>query len=153
MKTIVLALTMAAAAGPAAAQEPAHHWANEVLKGYARQLSSKVDDQHVAVEPLGDFGSHYLLMIYRDGNGPAEQHERETDLYVMQTGAATLIVGGTIADAKTIGPGEIRGAHITGGERIALAPGDTVNIRPNVPHQVVVAPGERVSYLIVKVRE
>ena len=127
------------------------YWSNSELKTYSQQLGPKVNTDHVAVERLGDFGSHYALVVHRKGNGPAESHGAETDFYVVQDGEGALLLGGEISDAKTVEPGEIRGSSIKGGKTIQLAPGDTVNIPPKTPHQVVLAPGQSITYLIVKI--
>lgn len=127
------------------------YWSDAELKAYAAKLAPKVNQDHFAVERFDDFGSHYALIVYREGNGPAEVHESVTDFYVVQTGEATLHTGGEIVNPKTVEPGEVRGSSIKGGKTIQLKPGDTVNIPPKTPHQVVIEPGKKVSYLIVKI--
>jgi hypothetical protein len=46
----------------------------------------------------------------------------------MLDGAATLVTGGTVVDAKHIEPEEIRGANVTGGETRRIVKGDVIVI-------------------------
>lgn len=86
----------------------------------------------------------------RDAPGLAERHERDTDVWYVVAGRATLVTGGTIVDASITGPGEERGPAIRGGTEIAIATGDVVSIRPGVPHWIKAVDG-RIRYLTVKV--
>ena len=115
-------------------------------------MSPKINEQHYALDRLGDWGSHYALMVHREGNGPSEIHDQYTDFYVIQSGEGTLITGGDIVGGKTTAPGEVRGTSVQGGTKRSLKPGDTVNIPPKTPHQVVVESGKTITYLILKVK-
>lgn len=126
-------------------------WPSKELKSYSKELAPKLNEQHYALERLADFGSHYVLVVYREDDGPAEVHDNQTDFYVVQSGTGTLHYGGEVVDAKTTEPGEIRGASLKGASTRKLAPGDVVNIPPKLPHQIVLASGEKLTYLIVKV--
>ena len=128
------------------------YWPDSQLKAYSQQLAPKVNADRVALERLGDFGSHYVLVVHREGNGPAELHENETDFYVVQSGEGSLQTGGEIVDAKTTEPGEVRGSSIRDGKSVKLKPGDTVNIPPKTAHQIVLEPGQKITYMIVKIR-
>ena len=72
---------------------PTTYWRKDELAGYSSSLIGKVKDQ-VAVEQLGVFGSHSALMVHRTGTGTSELHSADTDFYVVQTGEATLHIGG-----------------------------------------------------------
>ena len=78
-------------------------------------------------------------------------HQSQADLIVVQTGAATLLVGGTIVGGKTTAPNEIRGSGIQGGEQKQLQPGDIVHIAPNTPHQLQVGIGKQFTYTVMKI--
>lgn len=134
------------------ADQHATYWSQDKLAGYSSSLDAKVQD-HVAIDELGQFGSHFALMVLRTGTGTSESHAEDTDFYVVQAGEATLHVGGEIVDAKTISPGEVRGSSIKGGKTIALKAGDTINIPPTTPHHVIIAPGKSITYLIVKIHK
>lgn len=153
MKQIALAVCAAGMlALPLSAADESSYWPDSELKGYAAKLAPKINDQHFALHRFGDWGSHYSLMVHREGNGPAEIHQEFTDFYVVQSGEATLITGGKLVDPKTTEPGEIRAKSIQGGKKRTLRPGDTVNIPPKTPHQVVLESGHKITYLIVKIR-
>jgi mannose-6-phosphate isomerase-like protein (cupin superfamily) len=126
-------------------------WKGTALRSMDKTLASKVDAGKAAVEQLGDFGSHSMVVVHRQGDGEAEIHHTQTDVFVVQSGAGTLVVGGEVVNGRTTGPGEIRGDSIKGGEKRPLAPGDIVNIPAKMPHQVLVQPGNRITYAIVKV--
>lgn len=143
-------LALALAAVPLAADD-ASVWKKSELEGYTAKLKPQINADHYAIENLGEFGSHYVLTVYREGDGPAELHEGATDFYVVQDGSGTLHVGGSIVDSKETEPGEIRGSSLSGAETTKLEPGDTVNIPPRTPHQVTLDEGETITYLIVKV--
>ena len=53
--------------------------------------------------------------------------------------------------AKSTGPGEIKGPSIKGGTRKNVAPGDVVHIPAKMPHQFFLEPGHEITYLAVKV--
>ena len=48
-------------------------------------------------------------------------------------------------------PGEWRGGTVRGGIRATLHAGDIATIPAGTPHQMILAPGERVTYVAVKV--
>ena len=102
--------------------------------------------------PLIETGDYKIHASRRDGPGMAEIHTRDTDIAYVLQGSATLITGGTAADAKRTGPEEVRGSGIVGGETRELQPGDVVVIPNGVPHWFsrVDAP---FLYYVVKVRE
>jgi mannose-6-phosphate isomerase-like protein (cupin superfamily) len=127
------------------------YWSSETLKGFEQKLAPKIDAQMVANEQLGSYGKHSLMMIHREGSGEAEIHESVVDIFVVQSGGATLLVGGTVIGGKSTGPGEIRGSEIKGAEKQQLAPGDIVHIPAGLPHQVIVEKGRQLTYVIVKV--
>ena len=70
---------------------------------------------------------------------------------MVQSGAATLVVGGEIVGARTSSPGEIRGTSIEGGERVKLGAGDVIHIAAKTPHQLLIEPGGKFTYFVVKV--
>ncbi|MEZ5398622.1 MAG: hypothetical protein R2729_03075 [Bryobacteraceae bacterium] len=97
------------------------------------------------------FGNHALSVSHRDKDGIPEVHEKVTDIFVIQSGAAELLVGGKVTGGKETAPGEIRGGRIEGGVRKPVAAGDVVHIPADTPHQFFVAKGKEVSYFVVKV--
>jgi mannose-6-phosphate isomerase-like protein (cupin superfamily) len=114
-------------------------WKNTDLKAFDKS------------QDLADFRNHRTLMNHRVKNGEMEVHADWTDLFVVQSGEATILIGGTVVDAKTTGPGEIRGTTSTGGEKHKLVPGDIIHIPAGTPHQVLLDPGKTITYFAVKI--
>jgi mannose-6-phosphate isomerase-like protein (cupin superfamily) len=125
-------------------------WSASDLKGMDKKLSAKVDGQKFSSEQLDKFGNHYAMMAHREGDGSAELHEKDADIFVVQSGSATLIVGGEMVNAKTSAPNEVRGTSIKNGSEHKIGPGDIVHIPPKVPHQLMVGNG-KFTYFVVKV--
>jgi mannose-6-phosphate isomerase-like protein (cupin superfamily) len=126
-------------------------WKNAAVKNSGKELASKLDDQKFAWQPLGTYESHLMGISHREGDGSAELHETQVDIWIVEDGEATLILGGTIVAAKTVRPHEIRGTSIEGGTTQKLTAGDVVHIPVNVPHQLKIASGQTFTYLVVKV--
>jgi mannose-6-phosphate isomerase-like protein (cupin superfamily) len=70
----------------------------------------------------------------RDKPGQSELHEKDTDVFYIVEGSATFVTGGKMLDAKTTGPGEVRGSGIEGGRTQTLSKDDVVVIPAGVPH-------------------
>ena len=125
-------------------------WTPSQLKALERQLSVRLDAQKFA-QGLGTFGNHSFMIAHREGNGQAELHETQNDIFLVQSGQATLVAGGTVVEPKRVAPHEIRGSSISGGERKALGPGDVVHISAAIPHQLLVDAGKEFTYFVVKI--
>jgi mannose-6-phosphate isomerase-like protein (cupin superfamily) len=151
-KTFALAALLSGATAAMAA-EPAGIviWKASDLKGYEQKLAPKIDAGKLATEQLGRFGNHLAMIGHRQGDGQAEVHGLQADIFVVQSGEATLVLGGEVVDGKTTAPNEIRAASIKGGQRHAIAAGDIVHIPAKVPHQLLIAPGKQFTYFVVKV--
>jgi len=91
------------------------------------------------------------MVAHREGSGVAEWHETEADVMFISAGQITMVYGGTIVDAKTTAPGEMRGPSIRGGTEAKLGAGDVLHIPAKVPHQMILAPGAKVTYFVTKV--
>jgi mannose-6-phosphate isomerase-like protein (cupin superfamily) len=126
-------------------------WKGAQLKGYEKKLAPKINAQKVATQQLGNFGNHSFMVAHREGNGEAELHETQADVFIVQSGEATLIIGGSVVGGKTTAPNEIRGTSIKGGENRKLSPGDVVHIPARVPHQLMVDNGKQFTYAVVKI--
>ena len=114
-------------------------WKNADLKAFDKS------------QDLADFTNHRTLINHRVKNGEMEVHADWTDMFVVQSGEATILIGGTVVDGKTTGPGEIRGTTSTGGEKHKLMPGDIIHIPAGVPHQILLVPGKTITYFAVKI--
>lgn len=85
----------------------------------------------------------------RDGPGEAEVHLRETDIFYVREGRATLVTGGTVVEPRNVSATEIRGRAIEHGEERPLEAGDVITVPSGVPHwfRTVEAP---FTYYVVK---
>jgi glc operon protein GlcG len=81
--------------------------------------------------------------------GQAEIHTLDTDVIYVVDGSATLVTGGKAIEAKEIGPNELRGTKIEGGEEHHIGKGDAVIIPNGVPHQFTAVKGE-LHYFVCK---
>jgi mannose-6-phosphate isomerase-like protein (cupin superfamily) len=88
--------------------------------------------------------------LHRSGSGNAELHEKQTDVYYVADGEATLVTGGEMIGSKVVSPGQRQGTGIKGGEVYHLSKGDLLVIPAGVPHWFKEVP-DSVSYLLVKV--
>jgi mannose-6-phosphate isomerase-like protein (cupin superfamily) len=145
--TIPFVLSMSATSDP----QGFAIWTAPDLRAHAEQLRQKMGEQKMASETLADYGHYKTMLAHRETSGGAELHEKMADLFVVEEGEATLVVGGEMVDRTTVAPGEVRGTAIAGGERHRLAVGDTAHIPAGVPHQLLVEPGQRFTYFVVKV--
>ena len=102
---------------------------------------------------LNEYPHHYTMIALRKKDGGAEIHENFADFFFVVRGKATLLTGGTLADAKTVSPGEIRGTSVQGGARTSLEKGDVVHIPAHVAHQLLLPGGGTFIYFVVKVQE
>ena len=157
MKRIVKVVALAAALPLAGtlllAADPAGIvvWKAADLKGYRGKLAPKMNEKKLALENLANWGNHSALISHRQGDGESEVHDRQADIFVVQGGNATLVLGGEVVGGKTTAPGETRGASISGGQKHTLAAGDIVHIPAKTPHQLLIAPGQEFTYLVFKI--
>ena len=91
-----------------------------------------------------------VLGSHRAGTGQVEVHEKETDIFYVIEGDATMVTGGTMIGGKTSRPGQLLGTGIQGGETRHLSKGDVMVIPAGIPHWFKeVTP--TISYYVVKV--
>ena len=87
----------------------------------------------------------------RDRNGLVEFHDNWYDHIFIQEGEGTFLTGGTMVGAVDSGPGEKRAISITGGTSTPLRAGDYFLVPPHVPHQMLVAKGQRLRFVVFKI--
>ena len=127
-------------------------WKGSELKAYEQKLAAKMDAKKTpASEALANYGNHTMSVIHREVSGEAELHETQADLFIVQSGEATILVGGTVVDPKTTAPNEVRGPSIKDGVRKHLGPGDILHVPPKTPHQLFLEKGKQFTYAIMKV--
>jgi mannose-6-phosphate isomerase-like protein (cupin superfamily) len=153
MKPILLALLTATFALPAGDPQGLYIWKATDLKSFSKNLAPKINEKKVATQDLAKNGNYRFMVAHREGPGEAEYHAVDADIFVVQSGTATLIYGGELVDGKTNAPNEMRAASIKGGMERTLAAGDIVTIPAKLPHQVKLAPGKEFTYFVVKVTQ
>ena len=124
-----------------------------------KQMAQKLEQQESfrttgsAFETLDTYPGSFTMLSVRNKTGSSELHEHYADIFFVVDGEATLTSGGTMVEAKTTGPGEIRGSTVSGGVEQKLGKGDVVHIPPNTPHQILIPKGKTFTYFVVKVKE
>lgn len=121
------------------------------LDAIQRSLVPKMNAIKQSAEQLADFGNHTAWVAHREANGLMEIHEQWADLMFVHSGEATLLLGGTIPDARTDAPGEIRGSTAVGGVKRALHAGEVVLVPAGMPHQFLVEPGNQITFFTMKI--
>ena len=145
MKLLPLILT----ATSSLAADAAKVWTSQEI---AKRLADAKPEAHqVKGTSLEAFKGYRMSANRRDASGIAELHKTVDDIFVIESGEGTLVTGGTIPDAKTTAPGEVRGAAIEGGTKHKVAAGDFVHIPANTPHQMLIESGKQITYAVVKV--
>ena len=130
------------------------HWSHAVLMeraAYLRKLAQHGDGS--ASETLKEYPQHFTMISFRGRDGVVELHEEFADLFVVLDGHATLVTGGTIEGAETIGPGEIRGVSIEGGARKELRAGDVAHVPAGLPHQMLISGDQTFTSFVMKIKE
>ena len=130
-----------------------HVWRSTDIAAKGTELAKKLDAQKVKSETIATDGNRTFMIAHREGSGVAEWHEKQADVMFISSGQVTMLYGGTIVDGKTTAPGEMRGPSIKGGTEAKLGPGDVLHIPAKVPHQMILAPGAKVTYFVTKVVE
>jgi len=86
----------------------------------------------------------------RTGPGQVEVHEKETDIFHVMDGEATLVTGGKMIGGKQTRPEQWLGTSIEGGTTYHLSKGDVVTVPAGTPHWFKEVP-KGISYYTVKV--
>jgi mannose-6-phosphate isomerase-like protein (cupin superfamily) len=162
MKTIaanairLASLALAAALLPSMAwgqSATVDHWTQSEMLAKGLALTSDTAQTGSASAKLTEYPHHYTMIALRKKDGGAEIHENFADFFYVVRGKATLLTGGTLANAKTVSAGEMRGTAVEGGTRTSLAKGDVVHIPAHVAHQLLLPGGGTFIYFVVKVQE
>ena len=158
MKKVVLlsllAVPMVAANSQAPAPTGFEYWAASDLRAQGKVLAEKAatDPHRAATRTFSDYPNDLFLLAHREADGLVELHETQADVFVVESGSATLIVGGSLLNGETVSPHEKRGGTIQGGIRQKLEAGDVVRIPANTPHQLVLDGAREFTYFVVKIK-
>src|SRR3954453_11979574 len=115
MKPLALALLLAGFATSAGDPAGFYLWKSADLKGYAKTLAPKMSDKKVASETIANYGNYKFMVAHREGSGEAEFHATVADIFFVQSGEATLVVGGELVNSRTSAPNEMLAEGIKGG--------------------------------------
>lgn len=129
------------------------YWSAKDLRGYEQPLHDKIAGETKSSGiKLADYGASNVAISHREANGVPEVHAHMDDYFVVESGEATLVIGGEVVNPKQTDPNETRGDSIKGGEKRKLLPGDIVHIPATMPHQLLVETGKRFTYFVIKVK-
>jgi mannose-6-phosphate isomerase-like protein (cupin superfamily) len=130
------------------------HWTADSLKQLDQTLKVEAgkNAHHIGMQRLGDFPNDTFMLSRREADGIVEWHETQADIFFVQSGSATLLVGGTMVGGEMVEPHEKRNGTIQGGIRRKLSAGDVVRIGPKVPHQLLLEGAQNFTYFVVKVK-
>ena len=129
-------------------------WTSKSLAPVIADLAAEApnDPHRFAVRQLADYPNDGFLLVHRTADGAVEWHETQADVFFVQSGTATLLLGGKYVNGETVGPHEKRNGSIVGGVRRNMSTGDIVRIPPRVPHQVLLEGAPAFDYFVVKVK-
>ena len=153
MKLIAAALLTASFALPAGDPAGFYLWPSAELKGFAKTLAQKMNEKKAASDVLTTVGNYRFQIAHREGSGDGEWHQKQADIFFVQSGEATLVYGGELVDPRDTAAGEKIAPSIKGGQEKKLAAGDVVTIPAGLPHQMKLAKGKEITYFVVKVTQ
>lgn len=147
-------LTLFMATAQDTAPEGFQLWSAASLRQMEQELSGEasVSSKHLATKRLVDYPNDAFLLARRQADGVVEWHENQVDVFFVQSGTATLLVGGNMIGGETTEPHEKRGGQIEGGVRRTLSAGDVVRIPAKTPHQILLEGSKGFTYFVVKVK-
>jgi mannose-6-phosphate isomerase-like protein (cupin superfamily) len=129
-------------------------WTGASLTQMAQELRTEAasDPHHIATRKLADFQNDLFMLAHREADGVAEWHETQADVFFVQSGSATLLVGGNMVGGETTEPHEKRNGRIEGGIRHTVSAGDVIRIPPRTPHQLLLDGSKGFTYFVIKVK-
>ena len=131
-------------------------WKSSELARRDTALSTRVGEDHSALETLADYGNptgaNRFRFILRDADGNPEEHEDIEDIVFIQSGEGTLLVGGEIINRRGGSTGTYSGDGIAGGTRHPIGPGDLIHIPAKTPHSYLVPEGGHITYVLGRVQ-
>ena len=151
----ILILALATLAIPCCAQSGsnAQVFSGQKVTSQLAALAQSAKSSGSGGAMLGDYKSHAIELSVRTSSGGAEIHAHYDDIIVVTGGRATLVTGGSVVNSKTNGAGETKGSSIQDGKSQTIVKGDIVHIPAATPHQLILAPGDVYSAIVIKVKE
>src|ERR1700688_1667112 len=80
-------------------------WKASDLKAKEKELACKMSDKHVGSQTLESYGDHLTMLAHRECDSEWEVHDKMAYVFVITSGEATLIVGGTVVGGHATTPG------------------------------------------------
>jgi len=145
---LFIAILVTSAAG---AQTQSMASADVVHASRLKQLGDSLTPGASKTAQLGRGPNFTYAITHRDTSGGLERHDAWTDVLVVQSGSATILTGGVQQGATESAPGEWRGGTAVGATRQGIRAGDIVTTPAGTPHQFLLAPGERITYIAFKI--
>lgn len=116
-----------------------------------KQLGDSITPGASRTVQIGRGPNFTYALTHRDSSGGLERHDGWTDILVIQSGSATYLSGGIQEGARETSPGEWRDGSARGATRQKIGAGDVVTVPAGTPHQFILSPGERITYIAFKV--
>jgi mannose-6-phosphate isomerase-like protein (cupin superfamily) len=129
---IAVSLSVTANCQQSGPPSSANNSANAVLYYPSSQVTAGFEKGGALFD--GKDRNYTVMTAHRDKSGPAELHEKDTDVFYIVDGSATFVTGGKLLESKSTGPNEVRGSGIDGGDTHQLNKGDVIIIPAGVPH-------------------
>ena len=151
---LFIVATMATAKMPLIDLKDFAHWTAKEMRDNEKPLREKVGGPNKTSSiKLADYGSSNVALSHREANGIPEIHDHMDDYFVVESGEATLVIGGEIVNPrKESDQRETRGDSIKNGEKKKLVVGDIVHIPHRMPHQLLVDASKKFTYFVIKVK-
>jgi mannose-6-phosphate isomerase-like protein (cupin superfamily) len=92
-----------------------------------------------------------VVLAQRREAGMVELHDHTNHVFMMVEGEATLVVGGTMVDAKRTAPDQMRAPSLQGGTTYHMTKGDVITIPAKTPHWFKEVPTKTVAYYAVNI--
>jgi hypothetical protein len=139
---------------------------NEIQTVVKKTASAPVSDQQIRVVSINGEYNVGVGVVHRAKTTPQTagngiEHSQITEIYHVIEGAATLVTGGTIENAretpadsqvvKVLNGPSTGGGKITGGTSRHVVAGDVVVIPPNTPHWFSEIESDQIVYLVIRV--
>ena len=92
-----------------------------------------------------------VVLAQRRKAGEVEYHDRTNHVFVMVEGEATLVVGGSMVNARRTAPDQMRAPSLEGGTTYHMTKGDVITIPAKTPHWFKEVPTKTVAYYAVNI--
>jgi mannose-6-phosphate isomerase-like protein (cupin superfamily) len=146
MRTLVvsLILSIVAATAVAVAQQPAtppappptllFSSAADVQALIAKSKAERKPDQGIFSSRVLSLAPYNVNLEYRGIVAPVSIHDRETEIFYIVEGTATMITGGKVVGETRTNPTNSTGTSIEGGDSRTVSKGDYIIVPQGVPH-------------------